>query len=344
MQAGSAPTSVLQLLAAARRWRTLRSALESAALGLAAAGAGVAAALISGSAASERMALCACGLLCGVSMAATWWVERAKLSDLELAQRIDRKLGVDGALATAFELRARGGAGALASLLEQRVLAAVDLRSLRSAMPAAGWIWLAPPAAGAALVAMALELPARPRIVPYEAPSVGYAGARPSALERARDVLDRALAASDPRAADRRRAELDAALLALGPEGRRNLEPGESVAAADALASRLSAALAELSPAAAPRPGSPGGAAGQGNGGAAAEAGDSGLAIGSGERTMVGSNRPAAAPVVPAPESKPSMSGGADEAGTLAGRWWPERYDPVVQGWRRALAARKPGR
>ncbi len=362
-RAGSARESALtivEFVASARRRRNLRSALESASLGLAAALIAAAAALLSTTsrdfASRDLFALSACSALSGLAMAATWWVERAKKTDLELATQLDARLECQGALSTAFESCVRGERGAAARWLERRVLHALDDRSLSRALPGPGWIWLAPPAIALALVAMVLEAPARsvavadPTALAASAGSQAMARAR-SALARARE--QRSAATNDPQLGAQVVAELAAAAA--------QLEQARAEAGSDRsgreLARELGRELADLrsklaqspKPVPARDPGleSPSGGALAAPGtepgaGTGADGDKSLLTNGSRDRTMVGSNRSTATADGARQATEEPQADSKGEAGTIAGRWWPERYDPVVQGWRRALAAR-PG-
>jgi hypothetical protein len=348
-EVGGRPSSIARVLAAARRRRTQNSALESTALGLCAVGIGVAAALLSGTSAEKLAALAACGLLCGASMAGTWWVERAKLGELDLARRLDRKLGLDGALATAFELRGDERGGGLVPILEQRVLARLGPEQLRSCQPAPGWSWLALPAIGALMVALALELPSSVAKWDMSRAPGGFQAAPAGPLASAEALLQALQSGDLDPELDRNglAAQIEAALAELPSVGPALRTPsGLSAAELSAQLLQARAALSHReSPGAGaftsdPRTGSGSGA----NSSDASEGADSALAIGSLDRTIVGSNPPAAEQHGRPAESPSAPQAGAGEAGTLAGRWWPERYDPVVQGWRRALAARGDGR
>ncbi|MEO6710058.1 MAG: hypothetical protein ABIP42_10815, partial [Planctomycetota bacterium] len=133
---------VVGFLGRARKRRNLRSGLESLALGVAAALVALAACWWGSTADGQTMpgawSLVACAAVSGAAMAGTWWVERAKKSDLLLARQIDARLGSDGALSAVYEARVRDDSSPLALLLEQRVIAGIDGSSLRRALPAMG--------------------------------------------------------------------------------------------------------------------------------------------------------------------------------------------------------------
>ena len=355
-----APASVVAFVAGARGRRNMLSGLESLALGIAAACMALAACRFGPDAALApgTSALAACGTLCGLAMAGTWWVERAKKTDLELARQIDARLQQGGALATAYEVSLHGEVNALADLLEKRVVAGLGRTSLRRALPALGFIWFAPPAIGAALLALAFELPA-PRSAQSQAAESGTAAsaaADPRALARARSALDRARqmsfsARNDPRLRAQLIGELAAAARGLDAAGLAPSAPGIAANASPSLLEELaaeSAALASDGSVASSDPSTrPAGAHGEsqdpaapGGPGSGAEGGKSLLTAGPPERTRSGSNRPTAAPNGARPANQVPEAGAPGEQGTLAGRWWDERSDPVVQGWRRALAAR----
>lgn len=359
-----APNSIVEFVAEVRRRRRAFTALESAALGLCAGALGAAAAILSFDAHTsirDRLAgLVACAALSGAAAAATWWVERAKRTDLELAQKIDGRLGRGGALASVYEALCRGEVGALARSLEQRELSALTKVSLARAQPAPGWIWLAPPAVGLSLAALALEAPGRVSSahLGQESELAAAGGDRRTppqssaraALSRARE--QRAAAAVDPQARARRLADLDLAGVELGRERERAASRSAAREAIDRLQQEIDreralpvTELASAEKGASPAPVRASGASpGLGGGpedSAGMDATKSALANGPPDRTMVGSNRSTvAAPGAPGSPDQPS-TGLSAEAGAISGRWWPERYDPVVQGWRRALAARR---
>lgn len=352
--------SIVEFVARARRRRNLRSGVESASLGLAAALIAVAALLLSTTsrdfAPKDLLAFAACGALSGLAMAGTWWVERAKKTDLDLATQIDARLECQGALSTAFEACDGGDRSAGARWLERRVLCALDDRSLSRALPGPGWIWLAPPTMALALLAMVLEAPARFVAVGDANTLAASAGSMAMARARAAMALAReqhSAAVLDPRQRAQVQALLDAAAAELDQAraGTGMDRPGKDMAGE--LGRELANLRSELAQSQRPAPAgdsgseSPSGDAvatpgTESGAGSRADGDKSLLTNGSPDRTMVGSNRSTATSDGARRATEEPERDSMGEAGTIAGRWWPERYDPVVQGWRRALAAR-PG-
>lgn len=346
-------SSIVARVAAARARRRWIVALESLSLGAAAAAVGAAALFLSLAAPSSASpwTLLSSALLCGAPMAATWWVEREKTGPAELARKLDGRLGANGTVAAAWELRARGDDGGLALALERRALVRVDAAALRRALPPPGWIWLAPPALGLALAALAPELSltgasrGRAGVLPTPAPGAGWgadsAAGHAGEVARAAAALAQARGAApgEPGAAELAARLTDAArTLAAGPDA------GDDPAVG-ALREELLARAAELAAGAPPADTAPGdpGAGGAGaaplDAGAAGEAADKLLTGIDPERRMVGSKRSTSAAEGPR-SAPPGPESVAAEAGTLSGRWWSERHDPVVLAWRRTLAAR----
>lgn len=351
-------SSIVEFVARARRRRNMRSGLESASLGLGAALIAVAAVLLSTTsrdfAPKDLVTLAACGALSGLAMAGTWWVERAKKTDLELATQIDGRLECQGALSTAFEACVGGDQSAGARWLERRVLCALDDRSLPRALTGLGWIWLAPPTLALALLAMVLEVPPRSGAVGDPNTFAALAGSEAmarahAAFARARE--QRSAATVDPKLRaqvlallDAAAAELDQARAGTGMD-----RPGKDIAGE--LGRELAELRSELAQSPRPVPAGDSGAESPLGGDLAPSVNESGagsradgdkslLTNGSRDRTIVGSNRSTATADGARQATGEPQAGSIGEAGTIAGRWWPERYDPVVQGWRRALAAR----
>lgn len=309
-----AESAATELLARARRRRRWSCAIESCAAGGSAAGIAVASAIAQqvGGAPSFR-GLAALGVVCAAAMAATWWFERAKLSDRELALRIDRRLGRDGAWFSLWEARDSGRHSVWIDALEAREAAALPRNAVSTAVPLPSATWLAPPCLAAALLALAWERPGF--LAPHDSPLAGSVGARGHGL------AEEAGARAEPRApagATEAAARRDLSQARTDPKGR----PAEEVPSEPAAGSPSVSAASGA-------PALPG----------AAEEGNSTLANRGAERTMVGSQRSDAAALGPAAAAEP-LKGASDGAGTLTGRWWPERHDALVQGWRRALAAR----
>lgn len=352
---------VLASLAVARRRRNLHSALESISLGLSAAALGAASVVLSldpeSSAAlgSQGVGLALCASLSGIAMAATWWVERAKLTDVGLAARVDQRLGAGGAFATAVEARSSGARDPVTLALESRACAIAAPAAVARVLPRPGWVWLAPPALGCALLAMAVESPQLRSLALHGSLSGGEgAPAAPSdAAARARSALEalRGEAPGDTADGAERWRLLETALGDLSRESGSGADPAELASLRRALERERERLLS--GPAGGPEtgPGPTAGGPGEGQppprgallGSGASEGGDSLLTGTAPDRTMArpqSTTAPAggerAVPKDPTADD-PALPAGS-EAGTLAGRWWSERHDPVVQGWQKALA------
>jgi hypothetical protein len=328
--------------AARRRWRLARAA-ECLMLAAAAAGIEIAAGALSG-AAPLAPPLYAAAALAGGLCGATWWFEHRR-SERDVARAIDRKLGLDGALATALEVEASAEPGSLAALLVERAARAVPSgRAAKAIAPPSPLFAAAPLIAGAAL-ALALERSPPSEVAPPPAGTVlgGLITAREPA--RGQDKRDEALAelvspapaleggreVPEPRGA----APVGVPRAEPTPETLRGTEPSREI---------------ESRPQGPPEPTARAGSEVHTAGDASAGArrgGESGAAT-SAEGASTG---PGAAAGAPSP-SDPAPAAGAprpdgEERGTLAGRWWPRRHDAVVAGWveaRRARAAAAGGR
>lgn len=309
-----AQSAATEFFARARRRRRWRCAIEASAAGIAAAGVAVASAIgQQPGRAPEVRHLATLGVLCAAAMAATWWFERAKLADRELALRVDRRLGRDGAWFSLWEARRAGLRTAWIEALEAREAAALTPDALSKAMPMPSATWLALPCLAAALLAVAWERPGF--LAPAGSPGAGLAAGRESGP-------------ADPAGAELR----GGAAARDAEEASRQIPPPD-----EAGASRTGPEGVRIEVAAGSQPESVAGNAATVP--TAAEEGNSTLANRGAERTMVGSQRSDAAASSAGAAAEPHR-GAADGTGTLTGRWWPERHDALVQGWRRALAAR----
>ncbi len=331
----------------ARRRSLAMSALRTA--GVAALAAAVTAAAIELDGGPSRELPAVLALLLAASFAgASWWREE-RADELDFARRIDRRLELNGALATAHEARGESG---LATLLAQRTAARLGPDALRRAAPAPNLGWLAAPFAGLALWLAAHGASAPPA----------------SELAQLASSLATELAASgelDPAVSARLR---ESAVQLAESAARAHAAPAELPAQARALSEQVTQLARELAPsseralellAAAQRLDA---LAASGAGRPSADSASRGAAAGTdvqrgtstslhsepGERTMMGSAAPVAGPSNPSDERPlPRASAGALpgdaswsppalEAALLAGRWWSEDYDAVVAGWHAA--------
>ena len=333
---------------ARRRWGWMR-AVEGASLALFALLTTLAAATVSGARLSEGAGFAAAAIA-AAACAATWMFERRQ-DPGQIAARLDRRLEQDGALLTAFECERAGSGAEVQRALVERVSRQLRPDAARASVPAPSPAFAALPALAAALLAWALEarvprdassnLAALSRAVAASlAVAAGPSEAEPEASARLVELARRLQAASEPGGEPPPAGELEAIEAELA-------RLAESSAAGPELRARLEAAR-ELARAAAAGPetrdASP---AGRESGAGAG----SGLANGYAGRTMAGSPTRgtlprAAAEPFPADESAPAPAPGEQppEVGTLAGRWWPERYDALVSSWIESQrAAQGPG-
>lgn len=349
-------------------WRAVRLArlAESVLLGATALGIGLAAAVVSGprgrSIASwtDVWGVAAIGAL---ACALAWWCEH-RSRPAAVAARIDRRLRLGGALVTGFEIegrlardgRAPSGVGRL--LIERTARRAARRDCLRVALPRSG-PFLAPPLIAAGLLAAALdfrrETPATVALSTLHAGLAGEAsalGTTAAAELRAGELTPGEVRAALDLAARAGRLERRAAEAAgeAGEERAARESGDEASALRDELEQLLTrippgsetarvaeraAAWADLAARGARDGGDP---TGDFDGTPKPE-----VAVEPGDGTMSGSTRPAAS-VAGASDGSTDPSGPSAareaERGVAADRWWPERYDGVVERWVEARRAR----
>ncbi|MBL8861340.1 MAG: hypothetical protein JNK02_04935 [Planctomycetes bacterium] len=320
MSASRAASELLALERRAGRVHAVVRALECVAVGLASGALVLAAGLASGAELARDLIL-ASAFVALLAVLLSWRERSPRTADV--VQRADRAARLDGALAAALDAarRPRAPAAELAALLVERVRAAVRAPDLvRAALPRTP-LFLVAPLAGAALVLFALERR------PGEAgPVRAGVGALRAAAALGRDlgdpeavaVLEAALArleAAPPghQAEARAVAEASRALERLGRER------GPS----DPLRAELEAARAALETGAAPGGAPAGSARPEGTG--LANRGADGRMFGppAGGEPAPG----AGGPVIGTP-----VAGGTGR-GARSARWWPSRYDAVVEGY-----------
>ncbi len=316
-------------------------------LGVAALAASITGAAIELDGGESRGARAAFAMLLAAGCAAAMWWREERVDEREFARRADRRLALDGALATAHEAR---GSSELALLLAQRTVARLSPDSVRRAAPAPNLAWLAAPLAGFALwLAADRAAPPRDTQLAQLAGSLASTLAADSELapERAADLRESAEQLADSAA----RGSADSAELAASARSlsdqlsdlARSLPPG-SARALELLAAaqRLEALTARAATSGASGGASGGPQAGEGAAGVASAPLQSEPA----ERTMKGSPAQGAGPsTTPDERSLPRLPAGAPsgdapwsppalEPALLAGRWWAEDYDAVVAAWR----------
>jgi len=327
---------------AARLHVALR-ALECAAAASFAAACVVTAGLLEGSALNAPLVLVAAVI--GVAAGAMLWREHPPRA-ASVARRADARAGLEGALTTALDALRRQRTTEVALLLAAQVAARVAPRDLgRAALPRSPLAIVAP-LAGAALVALALERTAPPASVAGStASSAGLRAA--SQQSRARgdaptaDVLDAAVRRAEaaerlpagPQSARARAAAADElARLAATLETRAAASGPPSDAGAAAGRDAIERAIAALDPRSpAGLSGTGAGPAAGGGGGAARTQVGQGLANQAGDGRMLGpptGGESGSATTVPFAGT--ATSGGPGRGATAA-RWWPRRYDAVVE-------------
>ena len=316
--------------------------VESSALALTALASALAAAVASGAELSHGGAWWAAGL-CAL-LAGLAWILQHRRTAHQVAHDVDRRMGFDGALLTAWEVEGGGQASEIGRLLARSVAGRADARRmLRVVLPGSAPVF-ALPFIGAVLLFLAQEqVRSRPRLDDLEllASRLGSelgelahadSGAPPSGAEeltpeelaelaglaRAAGRLGRVDARDQDELGEelaelqRRMSELEDRL-PVESEIRRQLERIEDT---------LDSARMALEP-----PRLPAGAGG--SGAAGGESGDA-----------AAGEHPGTALVPEAPDG--TMTGyalpariGVDspESGVLAGRGWPEAYDGIVARW-----------
>lgn len=347
MSARGSATRVV--LVARRRWLAARLC-EGLCLG------GAVAALELALLAREGVDVARADALCMAALtgcfAALSWLAEASEGPARFARRMDRRVGADGALSTAFELERDGRPGRLGALLVAR--ACERARAVRLvARPSLAFAALL--LLGFAALAWTLERRARDPIRGEGARVDG--GSAALVLERAASALERSLAAGTPE--PELGARLAAALELPPPSGESAAQRAARARAigaleafvGDASAGASAPRLAELAgdvleqlapgitpatggrPVRGPGPGASEGAeAGGGAGNAQMSPASEALALAAegSTGTMSGSS------AEPAMQNTPSGPDSTRPGGTLPesfGRWWPSSMDEVVAGY-----------
>jgi len=356
-------------------WRAVSLArlAESVLLGAAALLIGLAAAVLSGERGEpvrDWTDAWAAALLCALACGLSWWIEHRPRS-ADVAARIDKKLQLAGALVTAFELEAGESDGSrvmtgtgVGRLLCERVARRVTRRDgLRVALPRSG-PFLALPLIAAGLLAGALDLwREEPLPASHDPLLAGLAGLAGEAAElgagATKDLGAGDLTAEEVRAALDLAARAGRLKLAAGSAGEAEREelaleaerlrgdlqelltriPPDS---ATARAAERASSWAEVAGASSGEPDL--GPPGVPDGGEPGESGGSGereVAAGPVDGTMSGSPVEVGSPHGGSDGAiAPAAGAAGQEGGVVAGRWWPARYDGVVERWVEARRAR----
>lgn len=269
-------------------------------------------------------------VLVGILGALSWWMERSG-DAASVARSIDRRSGLEGALTTAFEADSIGDRTPIAAALSQRIAPVVSLRRFFRHEARSSAAVLAAPFLAIALLAAVTE-------GKRSSPDHSAAASSGSTVsDRASDLHGRVrelasvpgLSAQDIEALRALAERIDSR--AVAPAGRKIAD--ESLAPLEGeledLARRIEAARGPASDA--------GVASSEGNG----TMGNPAPPV---DRPTDGSMRDTTAPnPTPRPDAS-DVSGSGAEGGVGSSRWWPERYDGVVERWIEARRAAAAGR
>jgi hypothetical protein len=321
----------------ARRAHLVLVGGESLLIGASAGLVTLAAAVAAGALAADAQAFAA-AILAAILAAAAWWSER-RGDEASVARAIDRNAGLSGALLTAFEAERLGSPSSLAGLLAARVAPAVSAaRYLRESLRSSAAL-LAVPCVAAALWGLAVDgLPAQRGDRASGGATMEGGKAILAQAELLRSEAERL--ASSPGITAKEADELNVLAAEADRIRARAQDPGASPDLLTAHVREVSRRLEALRPALAPAGVTPGAADGT-------MAGPDARADRHPNASMKDPLRPDSAPPgVHAPgASTASGPGSAAEAGVGAWRWWPARYDAVVDRWiesRRAAGGGRP--
>ncbi len=304
----------------ARRAQLVLTAVESVVLGASAAVVTLAAVVAGGSSAADPQAIVAAAIT-GALAAAAWTIERCPSVDV-VARAMDRRFHLAGAVLTALEAEAHGAASALPATLSRRVAPAISTAAFARHSLRSSAVLLAAPFVALTLWSLATDVEQAVRGARAAASTQDLASqatrlaARPGMSEQVVDRL-RALAAS----ADELRAD---PALSAAERGARELE-----------LARQFEELRRLALDAAVTPGASEGT--MASPGARSERAP--------DAAMQNVKPP---PPQPDSGSSPAVAEGGSvpgpEQGVVASRWWPQRYDAVVERWIEARRNARDGR
>lgn len=325
-----APGTVSSKVRAAHRGRTLLIAIESSIVGLST---GIATLAVGATARvdpndPQTVALL---VLVGILGALTWWMER-RGDAASVARSIDRRSGLAGALTTAFETESVANRTPVAAALAASIAPLVSPRRFLAREMRSSAAVLAAPFLALALLGAVTE--GRVSLDDPRDLDSAVVSSSSTVLGRSADLRARARhLASSPGISAQEIAALRTLAQRAGP-----IDTG--AAAPEASMAKLEADLAEIArrieASRNPAPGA-------------------GVASGGRDGTMGGRDpridRPTDGPMRETPSSNPppnasapAVPGSGAEGGVGASRWWPERYDGVVERWIEARRAAAGGR
>ena len=247
--------------------------------------------------------------LAGILGAGSWWMERRE-DAASVARAIDRRSGWDGALTTAFEAESAADPSPVAAALARSLAPRIAPGRFLAGESRASIALLAAPCLAAALLAAILE----GRTTPSD--PTAHGSSRRSST-----------AASLGRAADAR----DRALRLAGTPGIADVEADELRALAERAPRIDGTALAELEAELARRERAIENSRSTSPGAGVASEGPDGTMGGRAPGGEGPAPDPMRTPSSPGPDAGGTARGA--EGGVGAARWWPERYDGVVERW-----------
>jgi len=299
----------------ARRARLALTAGECLLVAVSAAWLTLAAAAASGAPAGGFQPFAAAGL--SAAFAAAAWIGERDLDAESVAREMDLRSGLRGALFTAFEAEARGSASPLVQVLGAEIAPRLSVRAFVREAARSSALLLAAPCVALALWTFSLESRGEP----------GRAGSGAGAAELGGNGPVRSSRGGDARPS--------AAPPSGVGESARPEVPRPSPSAPDARESRDAGAAPR-------RDADPGVTSGVGEG---TMAGPDARIERSPDASMKPSNTTAGAVPSAPPTSSPSgASAAGTEGGVAASRWWPRRYDSVVERWIESQRAARGGR
>jgi hypothetical protein len=308
------PGTVSSIVRSALRTQLALTAAESLVLGASAALVTLAAAVAGGTAAGERQAAAAAAVT-ALLTACSWAIERLPRAD-SVARRMDGQFRLSGGVLTALETEANPSSSALAVVLSARIAPSLSRAAFARHAARSSAMLLVAPFVALTFWNLATDAQESARVDGRGAPGA------PGGAVRSDDAADLASEATRLAVTPGLPAELVDRLRALAARADELRAPSaQSAEERGARELDLASQLEELRRAAAA--------------GAAVTPGASdGTMAGPGARTV---RDPDAAMPSVNPSRQPAAPGNdaasEGERGVVGSRWWPQRYDAVVERW-----------